>query len=141
MREGHTPRTHNNTKGLVQAFDVRTGAVRWTFHTIPRPGEFGNDTWEDGSWAVNGNVGVWNQIAADEELGLVYLPVETPTSDFYGGHRPGDNLFAESLVALDLETGERRWHFQLVHHPIWNMDISTAPILEDITVDGAIDDR
>jgi quinoprotein glucose dehydrogenase len=136
MREGHTPRTHNNTKGLVQAFDVRTGAVRWTFHTIPRPGEFGNDTWEDGSWAVNGNVGVWNQIAADEELGLVYLPVETPTSDVYGGHRPGDNLFAESLVALDLETGERRWHFQLVHHPIWNMDISTAPILEDITVDG-----
>ena len=75
-------------------------------------------------------------MAADEELGLVYLPVETPTSDFYGGHRPGDNLFAESLVALDLETGERRWHFQLVHHPIWNMDISTAPILEDITVDG-----
>ena len=136
MREGHTPRTHNNTKGLVQAFDVRTGERRWIFHTIPRPGEFGNETWENGSWAVNGNVGVWNQIAADEELGLVYLPVETPTSDFYGGHRPGDNLFAESLVALDLETGERRWHFQLVHHPIWNMDISTAPILEDITVDG-----
>ena len=79
---------------------------------------------------------MWNQIAADEELGMVYLPVETPTSDFYGGHRPGDNLFAESLVALDLETGERVWHFQLVHHPIWNMDISTAPILEDITVDG-----
>jgi quinoprotein glucose dehydrogenase len=136
MREGHTPRTHNNTKGLVQAFDVRTGERYWTFHTIPRPGEFGHDTWEDGSWARTGNVGVWNQIAADAELGLVYLPVETPTSDFYGGHRPGHNLFAESLVALDLETGERRWHFQLVHHPIWNMDISTAPILEDITVDG-----
>jgi len=136
MREGHTPRTHNNTKGLVQAFDVRTGTQRWVFHTIPRPGEFGHETWEDGSWARTGNVGVWNQIAADEELGLVYLPVETPTSDFYGGHRPGDNLFAESLVALDLETGERRWHFQLVHHPIWNMDISTAPILEDLVVDG-----
>jgi quinoprotein glucose dehydrogenase len=136
MREGHTPRTHNNTKGLIQAFNVRSGERRWIFHTIPRPGEFGSETWENGSWAVNGNVGVWNQIAADEELGLIYLPVETPTSDFYGGHRPGDNLFAESLVALDLETGERRWHFQLVHHPIWNMDISTAPILEDITVDG-----
>lgn len=136
MREGHTPKTHNNTKGLVQAFDVRTGERRWIFHTIPRPGEFGHETWEDGSWAVTGNVGVWNQIAADEDLGLVYLPVETPTSDFYGGHRPGDNLFAESLVALDLETGERRWHFQLVHHPIWNMDISTAPILEDIVVNG-----
>ena len=136
MREGHTPKTHNNTKGLVQAFDVRTGERRWIFHTIPRPGEFGHETWEDGAWAVTGNVGVWNQIAADEDLGLVYLPVETPTSDFYGGHRPGDNLFAESLVALDLETGERRWHFQLVHHPIWNMDISTAPILEDIVVNG-----
>ena len=136
MREGHTPRTHNNTKGLVQAFDVRTGERRWTFQTIPRPGGFGDETWEDGSWERTGNVGVWNQIAADEDLGLVYLPVETPTSDFYGGHRPGDNLFAESLVALDLETGERRWHFQLVHHPIWNMDISTAPILEDIIVDG-----
>jgi len=136
MREGHTPRTHNNTKGLVQAFDVRTGERNWVFNTIPRPGEFGHETWEDGSWARTGNVGVWNQIAADAELGLVYLPVETPTSDFYGGHRPGDNLFAESLVALDLETGERRWHFQLVHHPIWNMDISTAPILEDITVNG-----
>ena len=136
FREGHTPRTHNNTKGLVQAFDVRTGRRLWNFNTIPRPGEFGNDTWEENSWAFNGNVGVWNQMAVDEELGLVYLPVETPTSDFYGGHRPGNNLFAESLVAVDLKTGRRKWHFQLVHHPLWNMDISTAPILEDITVDG-----
>jgi quinoprotein glucose dehydrogenase len=136
FREGHTPRTHNNTKGLVQAFDVRTGKRLWTFNTIPRPGEFGNETWEEDSWANNGNVGVWNQMAVDEELGLVYLPVETPSSDFYGGHRPGNNLFAESLVAVDLKTGTRRWHFQLVHHPIWNMDISSAPILEDITVGG-----
>jgi glucose dehydrogenase len=136
FREGHTPRTHNNTKGLVQAFDVRTGKRLWTFNTIPRPGEFGNETWEEDSWANNGNVGVWNQMALDEELGLVYLPVETPSSDFYGGHRPGNNLFAESLVAIDLKTGTRRWHFQLVHHPIWNMDISSAPILEDITVGG-----
>jgi quinoprotein glucose dehydrogenase len=136
FREGHTPRTHNNTKGIVQAFDVRTGKRLWNFNTIPRPGEFGNETWEDDAWAINGNTGVWNQVAIDEELGLVYLPVETPSSDFYGGHRHGNNLFAESLVAVDLKTGQRRWHFQLVHHPIWNMDISTAPILEDITVDG-----
>lgn len=136
MREGMTVETHDNTKGLVRAYDVRTGELRWTFNTIPRPGEYGNDTWEDDSWADNGNVGVWTQMSADPELGLVYLPVETPTSDFYGGHRPGDNLFAESIVAVDLETGERRWHFQFVHHPIWNYDNCCAPILADITVDG-----
>jgi quinoprotein glucose dehydrogenase len=136
FKEGHTPKTHNNTKGLVQAFDVRTGKHLWTFNTIPSPGEFGNETWEGDSWAVNGNTGVWNEIAIDDELGLAYLPVETPTSDFYGGERPGNNLFAESLVCVDLKTGKRKWHFQLVHHPIWNMDISTGPILEDITVDG-----
>jgi quinoprotein glucose dehydrogenase len=136
FKEGHTPKTHNNTKGLVQAFDARTGKYLWTFNTIPKPGEFGNDTWENESWAINGNTGVWNQIAIDDDLGLAYLPVETPTSDFYGGHRPGNNLFAESLVCVDLKTGKRKWHFQLVHHPIWNMDISTGPILEEITVDG-----
>jgi quinoprotein glucose dehydrogenase len=136
FREGHTARTHNNSKGVVQAFDIRTGKRLWNFNTIPRPGEFGNDTWEENSWAFNGNTGVWNQMAVDEELGLVYLPVETPSSDFYGGHRPGNNLFAESLVAVDLKTGKRKWHFQLVHHPIWNFDISTGPILEDFTIDG-----
>ena len=134
--EGGTPKTHNNTKGLVRGFDVRTGKRLWTFNTIPRPGEFGNDTWEKESWAVNGNVGVWNQIAADEELGLAYLPVETPSSDFYGGLRPGNNLFAESIVAIDYKTGARKWHYQLVHHPIWNMDIAAAPILADLTVGG-----
>ncbi|HMF98862.1 MAG TPA: PQQ-binding-like beta-propeller repeat protein, partial [Vicinamibacterales bacterium] len=134
--EGGTPKTHNNTKGLVRGFDVRTGRRLWTFNTIPRPGEFGNDTWEKESWAVNGNVGVWNQIAADEDLGLAYLPVETPSSDFYGGLRPGNNLFAESIVAIDYKTGVRKWHFQLVHHPIWNMDIAAAPILVDLTVAG-----
>ena len=134
--EGGTPKTHNNTKGLVRGFDVRTGRRLWTFNTIPRPGEFGNDTWEKESWAVNGNVGVWNQIAADEELGLAYLPVETPSSDFYGGLRPGNNLFAESIVAIDYKTGVRKWHYQLVHHPIWNMDIAAAPILVDLTVGG-----
>jgi len=134
--EGGTPKTHNNTKGLVRGFDVRTGRRLWTFNTIPRPGELGNETWEKESWAVNGNVGVWNQIAADEELGLAYLPVETPSSDFYGGLRPGNNLFAESIVAIDYKTGARKWHFQLVHHPIWNMDIAAAPILADLTVGG-----
>jgi quinoprotein glucose dehydrogenase len=128
--------THNNTKGLVRGVDVRTGEVRWAFNTIPRPGEFGNDTWLNESWADNGNVGVWTQITVDEELGLVYLPVETPSSDLYGGHRPGENLFAESLVCIDLETGERRWHFQIVHHPLWNMDLPGAPLLMDITVEG-----
>src|SRR3954462_15891587 len=93
MLEGGTPKTHNNTKGLVRGFDVRTGRKLWTFNTIPRPGEFGNETWEKESWAVNGNVGVWNQIGVDEELGLAYLPVETPSSDFYGGVGPGDKPF------------------------------------------------
>ncbi len=136
FREGATVSTHNNTKGLVRAFDVRTGRLVWTFNTIPRPGEFGNDTWDNDSWAVNGNAGVWTQITVDPELGLAYLPVETPTSDYYGGHRPGNNLFAESIVCVDVKTGVRKWHFQLVHHPLWNYDMSSAPILADITVNG-----
>jgi glucose dehydrogenase len=136
FREGATVETHNNTKGLVRAFDVRTGKKIWQFNTIPGAGDFGNESWEKDSWAVNGNVGVWNQITVDEELGLAYLPVETPSSDYYGGHRPGNNLFAESLVCLDLKTGQRKWHFQFVHHPLWNFDMSAAPILTDITVGG-----
>jgi quinoprotein glucose dehydrogenase len=136
MKEGATVPTHNNTKGLIRAFDVRTGKQVWRFNPIPKPGEPGNNTWEDNSWAVNGNTGVWTHISVDEELGLVFLPVETPSSDYYGGHRPGDNLYAESLVAVDLKTGALRWYFQLVHHPIWNWDISSAPILADINVNG-----
>jgi quinoprotein glucose dehydrogenase len=136
FREGATVPTHNNTKGLVRAFDVRTGKLLWTFNTIPRPGEFGNESWENDSWAVNGNTGVWTQITVDEELGLVYLPVETPTSDYYGGHRPGNNLFAESLVCVDLKTGQRKWHYQIVHHPLWNYDMSSAAILVDINANG-----
>src|SRR6478672_4856385 len=119
FREGATVVSHNNTKGLVRAFDARTGKLLWTFNTIPRPGEFGNETWENDSWSVNGNTGVWTQISIDEDLGMVYLPVETPSSDYYGGHRPGNNLFAETLVAVDLRTGQRKWHYQYVHHPIW----------------------
>jgi quinoprotein glucose dehydrogenase len=138
MKEGMTITTHNNTKGLVRAFDVRTGKLQWTFNTIPRPNEVGGDTWLNGSWAVNGNTGVWTQITVDEELGLVYLPVESPSSDYYGGKRPGNNLFGESLVAVDLKTGQRKWHYQLVHHPIWDHDISSAPILLDVTIDGRL---
>ena len=136
FKEGMTVPTHNNTKGLVRAYDVKSGKLLWTFHTIPKPGEFGNDTWENGSWATNGNTGVWTQITVDPQLGLVYLPVESPTSDFYGGERPGDNLFGESLVAVDLKTGQRKWHYQIVHHPIWDYDLSSAPLLMDINVDG-----
>jgi quinoprotein glucose dehydrogenase len=136
FKEGMTVKTHNNTKGLVRAFDVKTGKLLWTFNTIPRPGEFGNDTWENESWAINGNTGVWTQMTADEDAGLVYLPVEDPTSDFYGGHRPGNNLFGDSLVCVDVKTGQRKWHFQIVHHPIWDYDLSSAPILLDISVNG-----
>jgi len=136
MAEGFTVRTSNNSKGLVRAFDVRSGKQTWRFDTMPGPGEFGHDTWEDGSWARNGNTGAWTQITVDAEAGLVYLPVESPTSDFYGGSRPGDNLFGESLVAVDLETGERKWHFQFVHHPIWDQDMSSAPLLADVRIDG-----
>jgi len=136
MKEGFTVKTHNNVKGQVRAYDVRTGKQLWVFNCIPRPGEFGNDTWHKNSWADNGNTGVWTQVTVDEELGLVYLPVETPTSDFYGGHRPGNNLFAESLVCVDLKTGKRKWHFQVVHHPLWDYDLSSAPILADINVNG-----
>jgi quinoprotein glucose dehydrogenase len=136
FKEGMTVKTHNNTKGLVRAYDVRSGKLLWTFNTIPRPGEFGNDTWENESWAINGNTGVWTQMTADEESGLVYLPVEDPTSDFYGGHRPGNNLFGDSLVCVDVKTGQRKWHFQIVHHPIWDYDLSSAPILLDINVNG-----
>jgi quinoprotein glucose dehydrogenase len=136
MKEGMTVTTHNNTKGLARAYDARTGKLLWTFNTIPRPGEFGNDTWLNNSWATNGNTGVWTQITVDEELGLVYLPVESPTSDYYGGKRPGNNLFGESLVCVDLKTGVRKWHFQFVHHPIWDHDMSSAPLIADVTIDG-----
>jgi len=136
FREGLTVKTHNNTKGLVRAWDIRSGKLLWTFNTIPRPGEFGNDTWEKESWAINGNTGVWSQITVDEEAGLVYLPVEDPTSDLYGGHRPGNNLYGDSLVCVDLKTGQRKWHYQIVHHPIWDYDMPAAPLLMDINVNG-----
>jgi quinoprotein glucose dehydrogenase len=136
FREGMTPKSMHNNKGYVRGFDVRTGKRLWIFHTIPLKNEFGYDTWENGSADYTGNTGVWTQISVDEQAGLVYLPVESPTGDYYGGHRPGANLYGESLVCVDLKTGQRKWHFQLVHHPLWDMDISSAPLLADITVDG-----
>ena len=131
-----SPRSKTNVKGYVRGFDVRTGKRLWIFHTIPKPGEFGADSWENGSAQYTGNAGVWAQISVDEDLDTVYLPVELPTGDHYGGHRPGNGLFGESLVAVDLHTGQRKWHYQLVHHGMWDMDIPCAPILADITVDG-----
>jgi quinoprotein glucose dehydrogenase len=133
---GSAPKSRQNEKGYVRGFDVRTGKRLWIFHTIPQLGEFGNDTWERESWTYTGNAGVWAQMSVDEDLGLVYLPVELPTGDYYGGHRPGAGLFGESVVAVDLQTGKRKWHYQLVHHGIWDMDIPCAPILADVTVNG-----
>jgi len=133
---GANPKSKSNIKGAVRAFDVRTGKRLWMFKTIPEPGEFGAETWEQDSWAYTGNTGVWAQISVDLELGMAYLPVEMPTHDYYGGARPGNGLFGETLVAVDLKTGQRKWHFQLVHHGIWDMDIPCAPILADITVNG-----
>jgi quinoprotein glucose dehydrogenase len=135
-RPGGVPRGKTNVKGFIRGYDARTGKRLWIFHTIPGLGEFGNDTWEKDSWKYTGNAGVWGQMAIDEELGMVYLPVELPTGDYYGGNRPGANLFGETLVALDLMTGQRKWHFQFVHHGIWDFDMAAPPILADITVDG-----
>jgi len=122
--------------GDVRGFDVRTGAQQWVFETIPQEGDFGNETWEDESWKNNGNTNVWTMMSADPELNYVYLPVSTPTNDYYGGHRPGDNLFGESIVCLDATTGERVWHFQIAHHGLWDYDLPAAPNLVDIEVDG-----
>jgi quinoprotein glucose dehydrogenase len=133
---GARPNSKEQTKGDVRGFDVRTGELVWTFHTVPEPGEFGYDTWLNDSARFTGNAGVWGPMAADPELGLVYLPVEMPTSDMYGGERPGANLFGNSLVAVDVQTGERVWHQQLIHHDIWDWDNPTSPILLDVEVDG-----
>ncbi|HEV8499144.1 MAG TPA: PQQ-binding-like beta-propeller repeat protein [Gemmatimonadaceae bacterium] len=136
FKEGTAPKSYKNNKGYVRGFDVRTGKRLWTFHTIPKKDEPGYDTWLNGSAEYTGNTGVWTQLTVDEELGLVYLPVESPTGDYYGGHRPGNNLYGESLVCLDLRTGVKKWHYQIVHHPIWDFDLASAPILADISVDG-----
>ena len=120
----------------VRGYNIVTGEHVWDFHTIPEAGEYGVDTWEEESWRRTGNTGVWSMMSADPELGLVYLPIDAPTDDFYGGNRPGDNLFSQSVVAIDAATGERRWHFQMIHHGLWDYDPPAAPNLIDITVEG-----
>ncbi len=130
------PYTKEQHPGEVRAFDVRTGEQRWSWSPIPKAGEFGVETWLDDSWTYSGMANVWTMMSADEELGYVYLPTGAPTNDMYGGHRPGNNLFANSLVCVDVETGERVWHFQMVHHDLWDYDNNVAPILMDITVEG-----
>jgi quinoprotein glucose dehydrogenase len=135
-RPGGVPKSKTNVKGFVRGFDVRTGKRLWIFHTIPRANEFGYDTWEKDSASYTGNTGVWGQISVDPDLGMAFIPVELPTGDYYGGHRPGNGLFGETVLAVDLKTGQRKWHYQLVHHGIWDMDIPCAPMLVDITVNG-----
>ena len=130
------PQTKEQPRGDIFGFDVETGKKLWTFHSIPRKGEFGYESWEGGSAEYTGGTNVWSMLTVDEDLGYVYLPFGTPTNDYYGGHRLGDNLFAESLVCLDARTGKRVWHFQAVHHGLWDYDFPTAPILVDITVNG-----
>ena len=135
---GGRPRSMRNTKGYIRGFDADTGARKWIFHTIPGADEYGNDTWLNDSWRYTGNTGVWGQISADLEEGIVYLPTEMPTNDYYGGHRHGDNLYSDSLVAVDIETGDRLWHFQFIHHDVWDWDLPCAPILADVMIDGEL---
>jgi quinoprotein glucose dehydrogenase len=136
-RPAGSPDSTWDVRGYVRGYDARTGERLWIFHTIPGPDEFGYDTWQDGSADQNGNNGVWAQMSADEELGLVYLPVEMPSADYNGFNRPGDGLYGESLVAVDVRTGERRWHYQTVHHGLWDYDLPAAPMLFDMQADGS----
>jgi quinoprotein glucose dehydrogenase len=136
LREGGRPVSFRNVPGRVLALDARTGALKWRFNTIPTTGEFGLDTWLEGSAEYTGNTGVWAPMTVDTKRGYLYMPVEGATGDYYGGHRPGNNLFSSSLVCVDIRTGKRIWHYQLVHHDVWDRDTPTAPVLMDITVDG-----
>jgi quinoprotein glucose dehydrogenase len=133
---GGAPKSRRNEKGYVRGYDARTGKRLWIFHTIPQPGESGNETWLKDSWAYTGNTGNWGQMSADADLGYVYLATEMPTGDYYGGHRPGANLFSDSIVAIDVKTGKRIWYFQGIHHDMWDWDFPAAPILGNITVNG-----
>ena len=134
--QGYYQYLQENVPGNILAYDAGTGEHLWTFNVIPQEGEFGNDTWENDAWKWTGNVSAWAPLSADPELGLVYVVTDPPPVDYYGGFHPGDNLFSTSILALDVRTGERRWHFQTVHHDVWNYDNPTAPNLVDITVDG-----
>jgi quinoprotein glucose dehydrogenase len=127
---------HNDPPGEVRAFDVHTGRQVWSFHTIPQRGEFGNETWGENSWKFTGHTNVWAPMSIDVQRGLLFLPVSTPSNDFFGGHRPGNNIFAESIVCLDAATGIRKWHYQLIHHGLWDYDLPAAPILVTLSIDG-----
>ena len=134
--QGYYQTRIENIPGDIQGYDARTGKFLWKFHVIPRPGEFGHDTWENDAWKATGDVSSWAPMSADPKRGLVYIPTNPPTIDFYGGFRPGNNLFGTSVIALDVRTGKRVWHFQTVHHDIWNFDNPTAPVLLDVKIDG-----
>ncbi len=134
--QGYYQTRRHNVPGNIMGFDIRSGAHKWTFNVIPRPGEFGHDTWESDAWSYTGNVSAWAPMSVDPELGLVYVGTDPPTIDYFGGFHPGSNLFSTTLLALDAETGERRWHFQTVHHDIWNYDMPAQPNLLDVTIDG-----
>ena len=134
--QGYYQSRIENVPGDILGYDARTGEFLWKFHVIPRPGEFGHETWENEAWKYTGDISSWAPMAADEERGIVYIPTNGVTIDYYGGFHPGDNLYGTSLIALDAKTGERVWHYQLVKHDIWNYDTSTAPVLMDVTIDG-----
>jgi quinoprotein glucose dehydrogenase len=134
--QGYNQTRIENVPGDILAYDARTGAFKWKFHVIPRPGEVGHETWENDAWKWTGDVSSWAPLAADHQRGIVYVPTNGATMDFYGGFRPGDNLFSTSLIALDVQTGQRAWHYQLVHHDIWNYDTPVAPVLMDVNVNG-----
>jgi glucose dehydrogenase len=134
--QGYNQSRHENVPGDILAYDARTGKFLWKFRVLPRPGEFGHETWENDAWKTTGDISSWAPLAADAERGLVFVPTNGATMDFWGGFRPGHNLFSTSLIALDVKTGKRVWHYQLVHHDIWNYDTSTAPVLMDVTVNG-----
>ncbi len=134
--QGYYQTRQENVPGNVLAYDTKTGEHLWRFNVIPQPGEFGHDTWLTDAWEYTGNVSAWAPMSADPELGLVYVVTDPPTIDFFGGFHAGDNLFSTSVIAIDVATGERRWHFQFVHHDIWNYDTPTAPNLLDVTIDG-----
>ncbi len=134
--QGYYQTRRENVPGNIMGFDVKTGAHKWTFNVIPQPGEFGHETWLSDAWQYTGNVSAWAPMTVDPELGLVYVGTDPPTIDYFGGFHPGENLFSTTILALDAETGERRWHFQTVHHDIWNYDMPAQPSLLDVTIDG-----
>jgi quinoprotein glucose dehydrogenase len=134
--QGYNQSRIENIPGDILGYDAKTGKFLWKFNVLPGPGEFGHETWENDAWKWTGDISSWAPLSADQERGIVYIPTNGATVDFYGGFRPGDNLFSTSLIALDVKTGKRVWHYQLVHHDIWNYDTPTAPVLLDVTMDG-----